>query len=154
MIAEGRRAEWKEMLAEVARQRRAWRESDLIRRFPHNVFRGLDGSVRYGLCVNPATAFERGAMYGHRVGLKTYLEDRASDIAKARYKTRASSERFERRRRRVGLDWQCSAWSRADAEWETYINGCEEGEQAGREKSWQAWYGIEGERRRSRLAVT
>jgi hypothetical protein len=154
MIAEGRRIEWKEMLLEVARQRREWRESDLIRRFPHNVFRGLDGSMRYGLCVNPATAFESGALYGHRVGLKTYLEDRASDIAKARYKTRASSERFERRQRRVGLDWQCSAWARADAEWETYVNGCEEGEQAGREKSWQAWYAIEGERRKSRLAVT
>ncbi len=101
MIAEGRRAEWKEMIEQVAEARREWRESDLIRRFPFCVFRyvGADEDARkvYGLCVNPSSAFDDSEMYGHRIGFKAYGEDHAAERAEADYRTQSSAECFERK---------------------------------------------------------
>ncbi len=76
---------WASMVEEVGRQRRDWRKSDLISRFPFNIFYRIDSKeVLYGMSVNPASAFESDEQRTLRTDFKFDLGERLEQVTEDR----------------------------------------------------------------------
>jgi hypothetical protein len=148
LIERGERRKWRGLLAACAEKAGEWRRAQQARCYPCASFSDLSGRRWLGVNFNPAVAFDRDALLVHRLGLKFYLADTTAEMVGADNKTQAVVEKP-----RLGLDALCVLWAHEDRTWEEFISAGGDSQKAGREKSWQAWYAIEGERRRSRLAV-
>jgi ribosomal protein L34 len=121
MCAAGHEKEWAEMVQEVGRQRREWRKSDLITRFPFNIFYRIDGKeVLYGISTNPASAFDNDELRAARLDYKLDLGERSEEIEAASADERAAWAAVVRDADRTEMR-RAAEWQEREA-WHAYVN--------------------------------
>jgi hypothetical protein len=134
MCAAGKEKEWAEMVKDVGYQRRRWRKSDLIARFPFNVFYRIDGcEVLYGISVNPASAFTDDSLSATRLDYKLDLGERMEEIDEASQSERAAWAEVvanpDRREFRAAIAWQ------ERERWQAYVNHGSDGLLVGKDET-------------------
>lgn len=121
MCEAGHEKGWAETVQEVGRMRREWRKSDLIVRYPSNIFYRVDaGEVLYGLSANPACAFNSDSLSLARFDFRYDLGERVEEFEAAQASERAAwfdtITSADRTQYRSILDWQ------ERERWFAYVN--------------------------------